>query len=58
MGEHNKWDRSAKVKAQKSEMRLKIIAYNAARIVSLAYSSFAGFLQSRNIATFICSRVT
>jgi len=27
-------------------MRFKIIAYNAARIASLAYSLFVGFLQS------------
>ncbi|MDG6928423.1 MAG: transposase [Nitrososphaerota archaeon] len=38
--------RSVKVKAQNNEMRLKIISYNAARIVSLAYSLFVGFLQS------------
>ena len=39
--------RSVGVKAQNNEMRLKIIAYNAARIVSLAYSLARGFLLSR-----------
>ena len=38
--------RSIKTKAQNNEMRFKIIAYNAARIASLAYSLFVGFLQS------------
>jgi len=38
--------RSIKTKAQNNEMRFKIIAYNAARIASLAYSLFIGFLQS------------
>jgi len=37
---------SIKTKAQNNEMRFKIIAYNAARIASLAYSLFVGFLQS------------
>ena len=36
---------SIKTKAQNNEMRFKIIAYNAARIASLAYSLFRGFLQ-------------
>jgi hypothetical protein len=36
---------SIKTKAQNNEIRFKIIAYNAARIVSLAYSLFVGFLQ-------------
>jgi hypothetical protein len=40
--------RSIKTKAQNNEMRFKIIAYNAARIASLAYSLFVGFLQGRN----------
>jgi hypothetical protein len=35
------------VKGQNNEMRFKIIAYNAARIASLAYSLLGGFLQSR-----------
>jgi len=39
--------RSIGVKAQNNETRLKIIAYNAARIVSLAYSLLRGFLQSQ-----------
>jgi len=37
--------KSIKTKAQNNEMRFKIIAYNAARIASLAYSLFRGFLQ-------------
>ena len=40
--------RSVGVKAQNNEMRLRIIAYNAARIASIAYSLLGGFLQSRN----------
>ncbi len=40
--------RSVRVKAQNNEMRLRVIAYNAARIASLAYSLLRGFLQSRN----------
>jgi hypothetical protein len=41
---------SIKTKAQNNEMRFKIIAYNAARIASLTYSLFRGFLQSlRNL---------
>jgi hypothetical protein len=39
--------RSIGVKGQNNEMRLKIIAYNAARIASLGYSLQRGFLQSR-----------
>ena len=38
--------RSIGVKAQKNEMRFKIIAYNAARIATIAYSLLRGFLQS------------
>src|SRR5438876_1807216 len=38
--------RSIGVKGQNNEMRFKIIAYNAARIASLAYSLLGGFLQS------------
>ena len=38
--------RSVRTKAQNNEMRLKIIAYNAARIASLTGSLFVGFLQS------------
>jgi transposase len=38
--------RSVRTKAQNNEMRLKIIAYNAARIASLTCSLFVGFLQS------------
>ena len=38
--------RSIGVKRQNNEMRLKIIAYNAARIATTAYSLFGGFLQS------------
>jgi hypothetical protein len=41
--------RSIKTNAQNNEIRFKIIAYNAARIASLAYSLFVGFLQSRFI---------
>jgi hypothetical protein len=40
--------RSVRTKAQNNEMRLKIIAYNAARIASLTGSLFVGFLQSRS----------
>jgi hypothetical protein len=39
---------SIKTKAQNNEMRFKIIAYNAARIASLAYSLFRGFLQGQS----------
>ena len=39
--------RSVKTRAQNNEMRLKIIAYNAARIASIIRSLFGGFLQSR-----------
>jgi len=39
---------SIKTKAQNNEMRFKIIAYNAARIASLAYSLFVGFLQGHS----------
>jgi hypothetical protein len=35
---------SIKTKAQNNKVRLKIIAYNTARIASLAYSLFVGFL--------------
>jgi len=38
---------SIKTKAQNNEIRFKIIAYNAARIASLAYSLFRGFLQGQ-----------
>ena len=38
--------RSVKTRAQNNEMRLKIIAYNAARIASIIRSLFGGFLQS------------
>jgi len=44
--------KSIKTKAQNNEMRFKIIAYNAARIASLAYSLFVGFLQSQMFLTF------
>jgi hypothetical protein len=43
---------SIKTKAQNNEMRFKIIAYNAARIASLAYSLFVGFLQGRTNLNF------
>ncbi len=42
--------RSVRVKGQNNEMRFKIIAYNAARIASLAYSLLRGFLQSLKLA--------
>jgi len=45
--------RSIGVKGQNNEMRLKIIAYNAARIASIIYSLFGGFLQSRKSKTNI-----
>ncbi len=38
--------RSMGAKGQNNEMRFKIISYNAARIVSIAYSLLRGFLQS------------
>jgi hypothetical protein len=38
--------RSIKTKAQNNEIRFKIIAYNAARIASLAYSLFVGFYRA------------
>jgi hypothetical protein len=39
--------RSVSVKAQNNEIRFKVMAYNAARIASLAYSLVRGFLLSR-----------
>ena len=39
--------RSVRTKAQNNEIRLRMIAYNAARIVSLTYSLVRGFLLSR-----------
>jgi hypothetical protein len=39
--------RSIRTRAQNNEMRFRVIAYNAARIASLAYSLLRGFLQSR-----------
>jgi len=38
--------RSVSVKAQNNEMRFRVMAYNAARIASLAYSLVRGFLLS------------
>ena len=38
--------RSVKTRAQNNEMRFKIISYNAARMASIDYSLFGGFLQS------------
>ena len=35
------------VKAQNNEIRFRVIAYNAARMVNLAYSLVRGFLLSR-----------
>jgi len=49
--------RSIKTKAQNNEMRFKIIAYNAARIASLAYSLFRGFLQSLAIKIFLYTKL-
>jgi hypothetical protein len=39
--------RSARVRAQNNEIRLRMMAYNAARIASRASSYLKGFLQSR-----------
>ena len=39
--------RSVKTRAQNNEMRFKIISYNAARMASIDYSLFGGFLQSQ-----------
>jgi hypothetical protein len=39
--------RSVRTKAQNNEIRLRMIAYNAARIVSLTYSLVGGFLLSQ-----------
>jgi hypothetical protein len=39
--------RSVKTRAQNNEMRFRVMAYNAARIASLAYSLVRGFLLSR-----------
>jgi hypothetical protein len=39
--------RSVRVKAQNNEIRLRVMAYNAARIASLTYSLVRGFLLSR-----------
>jgi hypothetical protein len=47
--------RSAGTKAQNNEMRLRMISYNAARIASIAYSLFAGFLQSPRVRPFLVS---
>jgi hypothetical protein len=38
--------RSIRTRAQNNAMRFRVIAYNAARITSLAYSLLRGFLQS------------
>jgi len=38
--------RSVKTRAQNNEMRFRVMAYNAARIASLAYSLVRGFLLS------------
>jgi hypothetical protein len=38
--------RSVKTRAQNNEMRFKVIAYNAARMVALLSSVIKGFLQS------------
>jgi hypothetical protein len=38
--------RSIRTRAQNNEIRFRVIAYNAARITSLAYSLLRGFLQS------------
>ena len=48
--------RSIGVKGQNNEMRLKIIAYNAARIASLGYSLLGGFLQSQSTSTLESDR--
>ena len=46
--------RSVRAKAQNNEMRLKIIAYNAARIASLADSLLEGFYRaSSSKASFL-----
>jgi hypothetical protein len=49
--------RSIRVKAQNNEMRFRIIAYNAAKIASLAYSLFVGFLQGRWQNAFLNFRI-
>ena len=38
--------RSVRIRGQNNEMRLRVMAYNAARIVRLGYSLVRGFLQS------------
>ena len=38
--------RSVRIRGQKNEMRFRVMAYNAARIASLAYSLARGFLRS------------
>ena len=43
--------RSVRTRAQNNEMRLKVISYNAARIVSLAHFLLGGFLQSHASVT-------
>jgi hypothetical protein len=50
--------RSVRTKAQNNEMRLKIIAYNAARIASLTGSLFVGFLQSQLTSRHKYARIT
>jgi hypothetical protein len=44
--------RSVKTRAQNNEMRFRVMAYNAARIASLAYSLVRGFLLSHIMRTF------
>jgi len=46
MTDQEDYGRRVGVKAQNNETRLKIISYNAARIVSLARSLLRGFLHS------------
>jgi hypothetical protein len=44
--------RSVKTRAQNNEMRFRVMAYNAARMVNLAYSLVRGFLLSPGLTTF------
>jgi hypothetical protein len=50
--------RSVKTRAQNNEMRFRVIAYNAARIASLASSLVRGFLLSQLPAILKMNRGT
>jgi hypothetical protein len=45
--------RSVKTRVRNNEMRFRVTAYNAARMVNLAYSLVRGFLLSRTLPVFL-----